>query len=100
MVSIKPLRPVVLSCYAFLGVVAVWMIAGIFSLAFQCEVPQPWVLGPDTCVDQFALRIGLGVVNMVTDVAVVVLAFFMMYSVQTTASKKYSVVALFGLRIA
>jgi hypothetical protein len=76
------------------------MVAGIFSLAFQCGLPTPWVLGPNTCVDQYALRLSLGVVNIVTDIVIVGLAYWMMHKVQVTAGRRWSVVALFALRIA
>lgn len=98
--SIQPLRPVLLGCYGTLGLVGAWMIAGVLALAFQCELPTPWNLGPDTCVDQYALNIGLGAVNIVTDLIIVVLAYLMMRTTQVSTSKKWAVVALFGLRIA
>lgn len=74
------------------------MVTGIIALAFQCGLPQPWVLGPQTCIDQYALRIGLGAVDILTDIAVIVLAVFMMRPVQVSASKKAAVVAMFGIR--
>lgn len=98
--SIQPLRPVMLGCYATLGLVAVWMIASIFAFAFQCEVPTPWALGPETCIDQYALHIGVRVVDIFTDLLIVVLAFLMMRTTQVTTKKKSAVVALFGLRLA
>jgi hypothetical protein len=74
------------------------MIAAVLALAFQCELPKPWVLGPQTCINQYALRIGLGAVDIVTDFAVIGLAFFMMRPVQVSSRKKAAVVAMFGLR--
>ncbi|KAF2718477.1 hypothetical protein K431DRAFT_230852 [Polychaeton citri CBS 116435] len=99
-VSIRPARSVMLSCYYLLGLVALWMVAGVMALAFQCELPKPWALGPETCVHQFGLQVTLGAINVVTDVAVIVLAFSMMRTVQVSSSRKWTVVALFGLRIA
>ena len=98
-ISIKPLRPVMLASYGLLGVVAAWMVAGILALAFQCSLPMPWRLGPDTCVDQYAVQLALGAVNIITHFAIVVLALLMMRSVQVASSKKWTVVALFALRI-
>ena len=98
-VSIRPYRPVRLACYGFLGVVGAWTVAGVVALAFQCDLPKPWVLGPQTCIDQYALQLGLGVVNIITDLAIIVLAFSMMWTVQVSTSRKSTVVALFGLRV-
>ncbi|KAK5133798.1 hypothetical protein LTR08_007227 [Meristemomyces frigidus] len=101
-VSVQPFRPVVLSCYILLAIIASWCVAGSFALAFQCHSSKPWTLGggdTDTCVDQFALQVGLGVVDIITDLAIVALAFFMMRGVQTNRQRKWMVIALFGLRI-
>jgi len=37
--------------------------------------------------------------DIITDLVVILLAFFMMHGVQTTTYRKWTVVALFGLRI-
>jgi hypothetical protein len=74
------------------------MIAAVLALAFQCEFPKTWVLGPQTCINQYALRIGLGAVDIATDFAVIGLAFFMMQPVQVSGRKKAAVVAMFGIR--
>jgi hypothetical protein len=98
-ISIKPSRPVLLCCYGVLAATAAWMVASIFAFAFQCSLPTPWVLGPDTCVDQYALQLGVGVVNILTDIAIVALPFFMMKNVQVASSKRWMVSALFAIRI-
>lgn len=89
-----------MGCYVTLGLVALWGVAGIFALAFQCHFPTPWSLGPEGCVDQRALQAGLGSINIFTDLMIILLAFLMMRTTQVVASKKWAVVALFGLRIA
>jgi hypothetical protein len=104
-ISIKPSRPVMMACYGVLGVIGAWAIAGIVGFAFQCSLPRPWVLGPntalgqETCVDQYALQLGLGAVNVLTDLAIVALPFFMMQNVQVASTKRLMVSALFALRI-
>lgn len=99
--SIQPLQPVLWGCYGTLGVVGAWMVAGILALAFQCHLPRPWDLGQrETCVNQHALHVGLSVVNILTDLAIVILAYLMMRTTQVATSKRWAVVALFGLRLA
>ncbi len=88
-----------MACYGLIGTVGLWTVVGVFSLAFQCSMPTPWVLGPGTCVNQYALRIGLGVIDVLTDLVVIGLAYWMMLKVQVDSGKKWSVVALFALRI-
>ena len=99
-ISIKPLRPVLIGCYVVLGMTGAWMVAGIFALASQCDMPRPWVLGPESCGDQYAVQIGLATVNIVTDLVIITLAYFMMRTTQVQTSKKWTVVGLFGLRVA
>jgi hypothetical protein len=97
---------VLLACYGVLGISAAWTVAGVFAFAFQCSLPRPWVLGPNSplgpqsCVDQYALQIGVGAINILTDLAIVVLPFFMMQNVQVANTKRWMVSALFALRIA
>lgn len=102
MVSIQPRKAVLIGCYATIGTIVAWCIAGIFSLALQCQTSEPWVLGGqpnDSCVDQYALRSGLGAIDIVTDVAIVGLSYAMMHGVHVDWQRKSSVVALFALRI-
>jgi hypothetical protein len=53
----------------------------------------------ETCVDRYALQLSLGIVDILTDVAVVVLAYLTMRGVQITLRRRASIVALFGLRL-
>jgi hypothetical protein len=105
-ISIKPARSVLLACYGVLGISVAWTVAGVLGFAFQCSLPRPWVLGPNSplgtqsCVDQYALQIGVGAVNILTDLAIVVLPFLMMQNVQVANTKRWMVSALFALRIA
>ena len=45
------------------------------------------------------MQIAIGAFNILTDLAIVVLPFFMMQNVQVASSKRYVVSALFALRI-
>jgi hypothetical protein len=53
----------------------------------------------EACVDRYALQLSLGVVDIVTDMAVVILAYYTMRGVQITTRRRASIVALFGLRL-
>ncbi|KAJ9606421.1 hypothetical protein H2200_009382 [Cladophialophora chaetospira] len=104
-IAIKPLRFVMYACYAMLGLIAVWGVAGVFVLAFQCSGPNRWVLGPssgpnaETCIDQYAMQIGLRTIDIATDVGIVLLPGLMMRSVQVSAAKRWVVVLLFAVRL-
>ncbi|OCT54487.1 hypothetical protein CLCR_00856 [Cladophialophora carrionii] len=102
-IAIKPLRFVMLACYALLGLIAVWAVAGVFVLGFQCSGPDRWVLGPssgpETCIDQYAMQVALRTVDIATDVGIVLLPAVMMRSVQVSAAKRWVVVLLFAVRL-
>lgn len=103
-ISIKPSKSVMLGCRIVLATIALWAVACTFTLAFQCGLPRPWVLGPNTqepatCLNQFGLQIGIAVTNILTDLAVIALPLVMMSQVQTARDKKLVVSILFGLRI-
>ena len=104
-IAIKPLRYVMWACYAMLGLIAVWAVAGVFVLALQCSGPNRWVLGPasgsngETCIDQHAMLIALRVIDIATDVGIVLLPGLMMWGVQVSAQKRWVVVLLFAVRL-
>ncbi|OQO06786.1 hypothetical protein B0A48_08574 [Cryoendolithus antarcticus] len=87
---IRPLKPVRIGCYVLLGVIGLCL-------------PQPWTTYDrtgSTCVQQLALQTYICILNILTDIAVVGLASWMMSGVQTAIRKKVTVSALFGLRLA
>jgi hypothetical protein len=96
---LSPYRSVWILCQILLLVIALWTTSGIFALAFQCELPKPWISAPGRCIDQQAMYIALDTINIITDVALVVLPIFMIWSVQTSLKTKLQVVGLFGVRI-
>jgi hypothetical protein len=104
-IAIKPLRFVRYACYSMLGAIAIWAVAGVFVLGFQCSGPNHWALGPltgpgsQTCIDQYAMVIGLRVADIATDVGIILLPALMMKSVQVSASKRWIVVLLFAIRL-
>jgi hypothetical protein len=102
-IAIKPLRFVMLACYAMLGLIAVWCVVGVFVLGFQCSGPDRWVLGPnsgpETCIDQYAMQVALRTIDIATDVGIVILPAFMMRSVQVNAGKRWMVILLFAIRL-
>jgi hypothetical protein len=83
-VAIKPPMIILQECYALLAVVALWALSGIFALAFQCDLPRPWDFSTGRCINQYALQIVIGIFNILTDIAVVVLSFFLMKTVNST----------------
>lgn len=100
-ISIQPRRWIVASLYGLCAVVVVWAIVAICVTALQCG-PDRWVLGPDsdnTCIDQYAAQLALSLVDIFTDVGLVILPVVMVASVQFSIWKRFIVSFMFGLRI-
>jgi len=49
--AIQARRPIRLACWGLAGVVAAWALSAVFALAFQCALPQPWLVAPARCID-------------------------------------------------
>lgn len=102
LVAIQPPKPVVIGSYVFVGAILAWCFGGSIAIAFQCHPPSRAFFGTssdETCLDRYALQLSLGVMDILADVAVIVLAYFTMRGVQITARRRASIVALFGLRL-
>lgn len=100
-IAIQPQRWVITALYSVLGISVVWAVAADFIMAFQCG-PARWVLGPtdgNICIDQYSAHIGLRLVDIATDVALVVLPACVVWIVHMSIHKKLVVIGLFGLRI-
>lgn len=93
-----------------------WSITSIFALAFQCDLPRPWLQGTGRCVNlvsfppviratprltdpQKALYYYVDIMNILTDVALVILPVLVVWGLQLKAEKKLFVVGLFATRI-
>ncbi|KAL2364494.1 hypothetical protein RJZ56_002539 [Blastomyces dermatitidis] len=98
-IYIKPLTAVLYACRGLLGAIAAWSIAGVVALAAQCDAPRPWDFSQGRCVNQQALYIGLGALSIITDVALVILPFFLVFQVQLPTRKRLTIVSFFCIRI-
>ena len=90
--------------YASQGVLAytlLWFIASVIAVSLQCS-PNRYALGPsdqDTCVDQYALQIGIRVTDGISDIAVAVLPALLMSKMQISGKSRALVIILFGTRL-
>lgn len=97
--AITPQRSIHLACYGVAAVVTGWALASVFAIAFQCELPSPWMVEEEKCINTVALDLFIGIVNIITDLALIVIPAIMMGGVQTNISKKWQVMILFGCRV-
>jgi len=102
LVAIRPPKPVLIRSYVFVGLVVAWCLSGSIAIAFQCRPPSMAFSGSSddkACIDKYALQLSVGTMDILTDVAIVVLAYYTMRGVQITLRRRASIVALFGLRL-
>ncbi|UZP38391.1 hypothetical protein NXS19_006207 [Fusarium pseudograminearum] len=82
------------------GVVIVWAISGIFTTAFTCPLPEPWLADNNIqCPAQGPIFVYNGIMVIVTDIALCLLPVAMMWEVQTSIRRKLIVISLFGVRL-
>ena len=100
-IAIRPSTTFRQAAYGILGVTALWAIASVFALGFQCS-PDRWAIGPaedNTCVNQYTLQVSIRGIDIAIDVAIIIIPIIMMRSVQVTQRKRIIVMILFGVRL-
>ncbi|GIC93105.1 uncharacterized protein Aud_009586 [Aspergillus udagawae] len=86
------------ACLATIGAIGVWTVFALCAIAFQCPLPDSWLYRPDRCTAKGALMYLISVMNILTDVAVLTLPFFMMHKVQMTQGKRVKILCAFCAR--
>ncbi|KIW99849.1 uncharacterized protein Z518_10777 [Rhinocladiella mackenziei CBS 650.93] len=97
--TIIPKRRIRLACHALDATIVLWLLTSIFALAFQCDLPHPWLLGGDRCVNLTALYDYVGIMNILTDIALIVIPFLVVWDLQLRISKKIIITSLFAGRV-
>ncbi len=81
-----------------------WMLASVFSLAFQCPLPQPWdsmQLHLATCeVNIGGLYYSIGAVDILSDIVIIVTPTIIVWNVQISRAQRFTVISVFGSRLA
>lgn len=85
-------------CQACLALTNIWGFAALLAVIFECSAPRLWGYHGQ-CVNQWALYLSNATWNILTDLALIMLPFFLMRNVQVSMQKRWTVIALFGCRI-
>ncbi|KAI9702963.1 MAG: hypothetical protein M1836_008177 [Candelina mexicana] len=80
------------------SVLTMWSVASAISSAFQCRLPTVWMVLGEDCFDQFSFWMSYGVLNILTDAALIVLPIYAVWHVQLTVKERWIVVGCFALR--
>ncbi|KAG9187526.1 hypothetical protein G6011_05397 [Alternaria panax] len=84
---------------AFGILILVWTIASVVTIAFQCELPRPWDMGSLQCSNARIFWIIYCIVDISTEVAIVVLSIYLVAYLQVRLSRKLAVIACFAPRM-
>ncbi|GFF43323.1 hypothetical protein IFM58399_06908 [Aspergillus lentulus] len=91
---LTPRRGLQKACLATIGAIGVWAVFALCAIAFQCPLPDVWLYRPDRCTTKGALMYLVAIMNILTDVAILTLPFFMMHKVQMTQGKRVKILAV------
>ncbi|CAI6331694.1 unnamed protein product [Periconia digitata] len=76
-----------------------WTVASLVAIAFQCGLPQPWEMFSLHCYDLGSFWVVFCIIDMTTDVSLVMLSVNLVYYLKVKSSRKVAVVACFAPRI-
>ncbi|KAH6678530.1 hypothetical protein B0J14DRAFT_325359 [Halenospora varia] len=80
-------------------IILIWGIASELAVAFQCHFPHPWAIITAQCTNRIVLWDTIGVFDILTDFAIIILPACLVWKVQMQKAKKVLVVFIFGTRI-
>ncbi|TGO46529.1 hypothetical protein BOTNAR_0581g00040 [Botryotinia narcissicola] len=80
-------------------VISLWAITSILAVAFQCRSSKVWDSISGECFNQTAFWNYSAIVNIVTDASLILLITFIALHIQTTWSRKLTLICIFGTRI-
>ncbi|MCJ1400899.1 hypothetical protein MMC11_004110 [Xylographa trunciseda] len=97
--TITPARRDQILVYGLIVTVIAWALTGELAAAFQCQAQRPFDYVTGTCFNRTAWMNYLEITNIITDVTLIVLPFFIIWNVKTSMMRKASVFLVFALRI-
>ncbi|KAI8938406.1 hypothetical protein NX059_004301 [Plenodomus lindquistii] len=82
------------------GFISVWGIVSEFVTAFQCGNVEPWrfLNSEDKCIDMVSFWRGMALINILTDLALVLFPVHVIATLQMSMGKKITILAFFGAR--
>ncbi|EXJ85472.1 hypothetical protein A1O1_05836 [Capronia coronata CBS 617.96] len=81
------------------SVVVLWALSSSLASAFQCNFPHSYLITTNVCFDQTAFWIATGIVDILTDVAIMGMPIYLVYNLQLPRQKKVAVCFAFSFRV-
>ncbi|TVY53303.1 hypothetical protein LSUE1_G009708, partial [Lachnellula suecica] len=77
------------------GFVVLWATGAGFAIAFQCSLPHPWAILSAQCLNRAILWDAIGALDILTDICIIILPAYLVWTLQMPLSKKLLVVVVF-----
>lgn len=79
--------------------ILLWGVSSMFVLGFACQLPQTWNIVQGKCINLKAFWTYIDVMNIVTDLPLIILPAFIISKLQADAGRKAIVIACFACRV-
>ncbi|QRD91319.1 integral membrane protein [Aspergillus flavus] len=96
--SIDPTQSIQRYCRITETVIGGWTILAVFGYVFQCQTPR-WQYFPSHCLGEGAIMYPIMTINMLIDIALVVLPTIMLWNVQMPLPRRLKIISTFASRI-
>jgi hypothetical protein len=97
---LKRITQILSDSYKFgLVMVAIWGAFSFLALAFQCQLPEPWVFVPSQCKTHGRLQYPVIILNILTDGVLAMGMLPMIWKLNLSRNIKVTVMILFGIRL-
>lgn len=98
-VRLTPVKRMRRILWPFILFLTLWTGAAIITHAVQCPLPKPWDLTANGCLNQEALYLTYGNINILTDIVIILLPVAILWDVQIKSSQKRAICSVFVIRI-
>ncbi|PWY86753.1 hypothetical protein BO70DRAFT_288405 [Aspergillus heteromorphus CBS 117.55] len=86
------------ACTITISLTAAWAVFALFGVAFQCEIPEPWIYSPSRCTGQGAILYPIIVTHILIEILIIAIPFFMLHEVQLKWTAKVKILCSFSAR--
>lgn len=76
-----------------------WMLSCFFVIGFQCNLPHPWHFIDGHCIDITGFWTYANIVNILTDLGLVILPLLILSNLQVTRKRKIIIISCFSARV-
>ncbi|RAL03502.1 uncharacterized protein BO80DRAFT_349999 [Aspergillus ibericus CBS 121593] len=79
--------------------ISAWAVVAEFAVAFQCDLPRPWSWVDNKCFDREAWWQFFGAMNVLTELALIVVPSLLVLQIQMAVARKTVVIGCFLTRL-